>query len=302
VSAVGKGIILHSSFDDGVSQPTGNAGSRIAQGVIGIKSLTKNNATSEQNTYAVCEFEGEATPTLHFGRILFTQNVGTVTVQAKVCGMSPNAKNGFHIHEFGDITGTSVTANTGGHWNPTGTNHGYPGNPNRHYGDMGNLTTDANGIGTYLDTLDLLTLNGINSIVGRSVVIHTGEDDGTGSTGNSGTKFGTCVIGTVDTLPALVDCPIFDSSAAVLMLGTKGNEKVSGLININFKDSKSFIVGSINGLEPNSVHGIHIHQFGDISKEDGTATGGHWNPYGGVHGPLSAPNRHAGDLVRNSNH
>jgi hypothetical protein len=71
-SAVGKGLILHELFDDGVSQPTGNAGKRFAQGVIGIKNVANNNATSEQNSFAVCEFKGVQSTI--FGRILFTQN------------------------------------------------------------------------------------------------------------------------------------------------------------------------------------------------------------------------------------
>eukprot|EP01080_Neovahlkampfia_damariscottae_P009527 gene9527-1733_t len=297
-SAIGKGMIVHSGSDDGVSQPTGNAGSRIAAGVIGIKNVPKNNATSEKNSFAVCEFEGEDAPSIHFGRILFTENGGTVRVQARICGMSPSSSNGFHIHEFGDITGSTITANVGGHWNPTGASHAYPPSPNRHYGDMGNLTTDADGVGSYDSTLDLLTLNGINSIVGRAVVVHDLKDDGTGATGNAGTKFGTCVIGTVATLPAFQTCPTYDASAAVLLTGTENNDKVSGILNLNYNVNKNSttIVGTILGLEPNSVHAIHVHKYGDISKKDGTGTGGHWNPYGGIHGPLTLSNRHAGDL------
>ena len=44
-------------------------------------------------------------------------------------------------------------------------------------------------------------------------------------------------------------------------------------------DGQSVIMGFVNGLGPNPLHGFHIHEFGDLS--DGcTSCGGHFNPYG----------------------
>lgn len=34
----------------------------------------------------------------------------------------------------------------------------------------------------------------------------------------------------------------------------------------------------ISGFTPNSIHGFHIHEFGDISSSDGMSSGGHFNP------------------------
>ena len=46
-----------------------------------------------------------------------------------------------------------------------------------------------------------------------------------------------------------------------------------------------------------SIHGIHIHQYGDISDRDsGVTLGSHWNPEGKTHGLPPSRNRHAGDL------
>lgn len=51
---------------------------------------------------------------------------------------------------------------------------------------------------------------------------------------------------------------------------------------------------------PNSVHAIHIHEYGDLT--DGcTSLGGHWNPTHTTHGSfinIGQP-RHAGDLINN---
>jgi len=49
---------------------------------------------------------------------------------------------GFHIHEFGDISGEGCDA-TGGHFDPEGMTHGGPGNMTRHYGDLGNIKANA---------------------------------------------------------------------------------------------------------------------------------------------------------------
>ena len=43
------------------------------------------------------------------------------------------------------------------------------------------------------------------------------------------------------------------------------------------------IQARIENLEPNSTHGFHIHQDGDITSHDGTATGDHFNPDGVPH-------------------
>jgi len=83
--------------------------------------------------------------------------------------------------------------------------------------------------------------------------------------------------------------------AVAIMRGTKGN-KVSGEVRFAQTATGLQVVANLKGLEPNSKHAIHVHQFGDISKPDGTGTGGHYNPEKHDHALPGKEKRHAGDL------
>ncbi|KAG0025583.1 Superoxide dismutase [Cu-Zn] [Podila clonocystis] len=135
------------------------------------------------------------------GTIVFTQQdqSAPVHVKAEISGLTPG-QHGFHIHEFGDNTNGCLSA--GGHYNPHGLTHGAPTAQVRHAGDLGNITADASGKAV-LETSDhQLQLIGPHSIIGRTVVVHEGEDDlGLGnhelspSTGNAGGRLACGVIG-----------------------------------------------------------------------------------------------------------
>lgn len=52
---------------------------------------------------------------------------------------------------------------------------------------------------------------------------------------------------------------------------------------------------NLSGFEPNSQHGFHIHEYGDLSKGcDSTCA--HFNPYNKSHGGRDDAERHVGDL------
>ncbi len=55
------------------------------------------------------------------------------------------------------------------------------------------------------------------------------------------------------------------------------------------------VAGEVRGLPPGTEHGFHIHEKGDCG-DNGNASGGHFNPAGGVHGKFGAPGSHAGEL------
>jgi superoxide dismutase, Cu-Zn family len=67
---------------------------------------------------------------------------------------------------------------------------------------------------------------------------------------------------------------VYTKEAIALLVGTKGNSQISGKISFTtLSDNKTIVTGTITGLAANSIHGFHVHEFGDLSKEDGTATG-----------------------------
>lgn len=123
-----------------------------------------------------------------------------ISISWEIEGNDADSLRGFHIHQFGDNTNGCTSA--GPHFNPFGKTHGAPEDENRHVGDLGNIKTDSNGLAKGSKTDKLVTLFGENSILGRTVVVHGGQDDlGKGGhadslkTGNAGGRPACGVIG-----------------------------------------------------------------------------------------------------------
>lgn len=128
------------------------------------------------------------------GTVTFEQVEGGVKVTADVTGLTPG-KHGFHIHAYGDCSAGDFTS-TGGHLMAPGEKHAGPDDPDRHIGDMGNITADASGK-AHLELVDSkLSFSGPYSILGRAIIIHAGEDDLTSQpTGNAGGRVACGTIG-----------------------------------------------------------------------------------------------------------
>ncbi|MFU8785522.1 superoxide dismutase family protein [Aliidiomarina sp.] len=87
------------------------------------------------------------------------------------------------------------------------------------------------------------------------------------------------------------------SGAYVAMLhGTEGNENIHGFVMFERDEDGVFVIAHAEGLPANSVHGFHVHEFGDCSAPDATSAGGHFNPHGRDHGGPDSEARHVGDL------
>ncbi|MCB0360413.1 MAG: superoxide dismutase family protein, partial [Bdellovibrionales bacterium] len=129
------------------------------------------------------------------GVATFIEHGDRVLVRARVTGLPPGEKLGFHIHQFGDCTAPDGTS-AGGHFAPHDSPHAGPEAEKRHVGDLGNLEVNAKGVGEYEREDSHIALHGENSIIGRGVIIHSGTDDLTSQpTGNAGSRVACGVIG-----------------------------------------------------------------------------------------------------------
>lgn len=94
----------------------------------------------------------------------------------------------------------------------------------------------------------------------------------------------------------VIDPSANDGKQVWVMLNSKSGSNVKGNVIFEQEGEKVSMVASINGLEP-GVHAIHLHEKSDCSAEDGTSTGGHWNPTGQPHGEWGASEGyHKGDI------
>ncbi|CAE6498542.1 unnamed protein product [Rhizoctonia solani] len=150
--------------------------------------------------YAVAYMKGpksNVTGVIHFSQ---PSPTGPVYITGELRNLDPNAERGFHIHEFGNETDGCMSS--GAHYNPLGATHGGPKDIRRHVGDLGNIHSDAHGVAKLDFSDNIIHLLGPWSIIGRTVLVHTGTDDlGRGDneeskkTGNAGGRAACGIIG-----------------------------------------------------------------------------------------------------------
>jgi len=262
-------------------------------------------ATASAQIYAQAIVKGTGFDSGITGTVTFTQAVGggDVTVSVNISGISynTNSLHGIHVHAFGDISDPVTGLAVGGHWvGPNGNGHGCPeiNGTNRHWGDTGNWQA-INGNIIASKTLDLLTLLGVNSIVGRGVILHNATDD-CAIVASAGNRLAQGVIG-------ILNSTVYGGSGEALQQGTgftgaicvlqpASGSSVSGTVYFvqAAGTGATTVYAAVNGLT--GSHGFHLHWWGDISSPAGLATGGHYNPLSSLHGVPPFSQRHKGDL------
>jgi Cu-Zn family superoxide dismutase len=75
------------------------------------------------------------------------------------------------------------------------------------------------------------------------------------------------------------------------------NDTIKGTVKLreNLNDNVVIIDLNLTGLKPNSAHGFHVHEAGDLTDKC-TSMCAHFNPYGKTHGCPGMSERHVGDL------
>jgi len=84
--------------------------------------------------------------------------------------------------------------------------------------------------------------------------------------------------------------------AVAFKMEPKSDSNVAGEVKFTEEDGKVTMEASFSGLTPGE-HAIHIHEKADCSADDGTSTGGHWNPTAEPHGKWgNDTGYHRGDI------
>ena len=79
-------------------------------------------------------------------------------------------------------------------------------------------------------------------------------------------------------------------------LQPKSDSNVKGTVIFNETDGEVLMTALLEGLSEGD-HAIHIHEKADCSANDGTSTGGHWNPTKSKHGKWGDDSGyHRGDI------
>ncbi|XP_057331517.1 superoxide dismutase [Cu-Zn]-like [Microplitis mediator] len=107
-------------------------------------------------------------------RFVQSDSGGPVTITGTITGLTPG-KHGFHIYDLGNFYNNCT--NIGGHFNPTNHVHGAPTDTIRHVGDLGNIEANADGVAVINIVDNVISLDGLNSILGHGAVILSGVDD-----------------------------------------------------------------------------------------------------------------------------
>lgn len=112
------------------------------------------------------------------GTASLTQTPAGVLIELEVTGLPADSWVAFHVHETGTCDAHEGHDSAGGHFNPTGAEHGFMVESGTHAGDMPNQYVPADGVlrAQMLNSFVRLE-EGEAGIRGRALMIHADPDD-----------------------------------------------------------------------------------------------------------------------------
>lgn len=111
------------------------------------------------------------------GKATITPSPTGLLLAVEVSGLPPSQWVAFHVHETGRCDPATHHDSAGGHFNPTGAEHGYRSANGPHAGDMPNQWVGADGVLRAQVFNTAITLDGERSVRGRALMIHSKGDD-----------------------------------------------------------------------------------------------------------------------------
>lgn len=142
--------------------------------------------------HAHATFINTAGTTIGWARLVEDAS-GRMHVNVQVDGLSTGL-HGIHIHTTG-LCDTPSFVTAGGHYNPSGAQHGLDSTDGPHAGDLPNLSANEAGRGHLDAVTERVTVAALVAGDGSALIIHAAEDDQvTNPTGNSGARIACGVI------------------------------------------------------------------------------------------------------------
>ena len=220
-------------------------------------------------------------------------------VKVDITGLKPG-RHGFHVHQVGDVRVTDSLSSMAAHFVPMcnfelvvepgqrrhlqtykskcsdDQKHGLPPNPIRQPGDMGNIDATGGAVKTELNIgqAKMSLSHNLRSIVGRTVLIHANEDDGSQPYGNAGKPEAYGVIGIAAVTPNAAVAPQVPPVDKVICTFEGGTGSGAGLA---IKGSALLSMqeylnpgvvrfqARLTGMKKGATHSFHFHEYGDMT-------------------------------------